>query len=151
MNKQRLPGKGFTLIELMLAVAIMSILAAIALPSYQSSVKKAARSEAKSALANFHADLTRYFSERNTYNGSFDASGKPRIFPAQLPTSGEPKTYNITIVSQRSGLGFLMRATPITGSVVEDDGFLQINEFGVRSWDKNGNGTINSPAEDDWQ
>lgn len=58
---------GFTLIEIMVVVVIISILAMIAYPSYQDSVNKTRRSDAKNALLNAAALQERYFTENNSY------------------------------------------------------------------------------------
>jgi type IV pilus assembly protein PilE len=58
---------GFTLIEVMIVVVIISILAMIAYPSYKDSVNKTRRSDAKTALMNAAALEERHFSENNTY------------------------------------------------------------------------------------
>ena len=58
---------GFTLIELMIAIAIISILAAVAFPSYQSSVLKSKRTDAKSTLMDYAARQELYYSQNNTY------------------------------------------------------------------------------------
>ncbi len=58
---------GFTLIELMLVVAIIGILAAIALPSYQRYVDRAKRTEGQAALQEVAARLERYYSDNNRF------------------------------------------------------------------------------------
>lgn len=68
--------QGFTLIELMIAVAIVGILAAIAYPSYQNSVTKSRRAEGKSLVLDAAAREERYFAQYNSYtNTILGASG----------------------------------------------------------------------------
>lgn len=58
---------GFTLIEVMITVVIISILAAIAVPSYQNSVQKSRRADAKACLIEAAAAQEKYFYQNNTY------------------------------------------------------------------------------------
>jgi type IV pilus assembly protein PilE len=67
MDQARPRSRGFTLIELMIVCAIVAILAAIALPSYLTSVQKSRRTDAKSALMAIAGQMERYFTERGTY------------------------------------------------------------------------------------
>lgn len=60
-------SKGFTLIELMIVVAIVAILAAIAYPSYQNSVQKSRRTDARVALQEAASRQERFYAEGNTY------------------------------------------------------------------------------------
>ena len=58
---------GFTLIELMIVVAVIGILSAVAYPIYTDQVRKGKRAEARAGLANLLQQQERYFTQRNTY------------------------------------------------------------------------------------
>ncbi len=63
---KRLP-RGFTLIELMIVVAVVGILAAVAYPSYQEYVRKARRAEGRTAMMELLQQQERYMTQNNTY------------------------------------------------------------------------------------
>ncbi len=60
-------GQGFTLIELMIALAVVAILAAIAFPSYQDYVTRGKFSEGKSQLADLRVKMEQWFGDNGTY------------------------------------------------------------------------------------
>ncbi len=62
--------RGFTLIELMIVVVVVAILATIALPSYQNSVRKTRRSDAKTALTAMAQTLERCLTQFGSYNSA---------------------------------------------------------------------------------
>ncbi|MBF0211704.1 MAG: prepilin-type N-terminal cleavage/methylation domain-containing protein [Desulfamplus sp.] len=67
--------KGFTLIELMIVVAIIGILAAIAIPNFINYQCKAKQSEAKSNLGTIRSMQEAYFAEKNGYSSSLSKIG----------------------------------------------------------------------------
>jgi type IV pilus assembly protein PilE len=68
---------GFTLVELIIAMVIAAILAAIAIPAYSSYVRKARRTDAKSALLDLASLEERYFSVNNSYTTDSASLGYP--------------------------------------------------------------------------
>ena len=67
--------RGFTLIELMIVVAIVAILASIAYPAYTSSILKGKRAEGRKAVAELLQQQERYMTQRNTYLAFTNAAG----------------------------------------------------------------------------
>lgn len=63
--------RGFTLIELMIAVAVVGILVAIAYPAYNDSVRKSRRAQAKADLAQLATLAERWYTANNSYAGFF--------------------------------------------------------------------------------
>ncbi len=79
MNK---PHSGFTLVELMIAVAIVGILAAIVIPSYADYVRRGKIAEATSQLASMAVKLEQYFQDNRSYAGACVA-GTTAPLPAE--------------------------------------------------------------------
>jgi type IV pilus assembly protein PilE len=128
-NKQ----SGFTLIELIITVAIVSILAGIALPSYFNYVKRAHRADAKTALLTNAQFLERKFTIDNAYRAAGDDIGDVALPVTQSPEFGTA-SYTITLDDAgTTATTFLLKATP-TGKMTNDEcGTLTLNHLGQRS------------------
>lgn len=130
---------GFTLIELMIVVAIIALLAGIAWPSYREHIKSANRADAQGALMGLAQAMEKYFTENGTYAGSH-AYGVPNIFPDLVPLDGgSNKTYRLHIFAANDE-SYTLRAIPINAQA--GDGMLELQSNGVRAWDKDNSGTF---------
>lgn len=97
MKKIRIHG--FTLIELMIAVAVVAILAAIAYPSYIDHVRKARRADAKAALTEAAQKLEAYYARSASYTEDMTKLGYGESGWNRVPTtaSNEQRYYEIRV------------------------------------------------------
>jgi type IV pilus assembly protein PilE len=90
-------SRGFTLIELMIVVAVIAILAAIAYPSYEQHVRKTYRADAQADLMELASFMERFYTENNTYDLTVTTPNTTLPF-SQTPHSGGAR-YNLTLAT----------------------------------------------------
>ena len=95
-------SRGFTLIELMITVAIIAILAAVAVPSYQDYVRRGKITEATSTLADLRIKMEQYYQDNRTY-----------IDGPCAPPAGIAKYFNFECSSGPSEDTYTIKATGI--------------------------------------
>jgi type IV pilus assembly protein PilE len=132
---------GFTLVELMIAVAIVGILSSIAIPSYQDSVRKSRRADAKAALLGFANAMERHFTESNNYcdaggpdggDSCGDAGSDFGTPPTSIfsPNSETATYYNFTIADDVTTSSYNLLATPIGAQADDKCGTLTLTHRG---------------------
>ena len=105
-------ARGFTLIELMIAVAVVAILGAIALPSYQNYVQRGKITEATSSLSELRLRAEKYFADNRTYQnaGATDVGFNETITGARYftydCTAGSAVTFTCTATGSTGMTGF---------------------------------------------
>jgi type IV pilus assembly protein PilE len=138
---KRLKSKlGFTLLELMIVAVVIAVLAAIALPSYQSYVIKARRSDAKEALIRlalhqerFRANFPCYARDiQDALPADSDANGGINLAECQsgglglstIDTFSDEQYYQLSIepaTTDTNAVDFLLKAAPVAGKTQEKD------------------------------
>jgi len=120
INQQRKTScSGFTLVELMIVVVVISVLAAIALPSYLDSVRKSRRADAKTALVQLAQFMERNYSLAQRYDQ--DSAGAPIALPfTQAPVDSPTKYYTLSLNSIARDT-FTLWAKPIPGTSQASD------------------------------
>jgi type IV pilus assembly protein PilE len=113
MPKRRIAG--FTLTELVVTVAVVAILAAIALPSYNSQIRKSRRSDAIQSITNVHLAQEKWRSSQPTYSSSLTALGF-----ASSPFTSTDGFYSVAL-SGASATGYVVTASAVSGKPQESD------------------------------
>lgn len=139
-------SKGFTLIELMVAVAILALLSAIAIPVYTRYSDRTYRSEAMADLLDCAQALERRASQTFDYLGAAAGGADDGALDPAVCQPQSAARYNITIVG--GAANFALTATPI--GEIDDGRIVTYNSNGQRGWDENDNGAIDA-GENDWE
>lgn len=123
MSRQR----GFTLIELMIVVAVIGILAAVAYPSYLDQVRKARRAEAQATLLNIGGKQQQNLLDMRSYRSSI------ADLQVSVPASVQ-LTYSLTVVVGTATVpAFTATAAPIGAQTADKCGTLTLTHRGAKS------------------
>lgn len=123
MSRQR----GFTLIELMIVVAVIGILAAVAYPSYLDQVRKGRRAEAQAALLNIAAKQQQNLLDVRSYRSTL------ADLNVGLPASVQ-QTYTVTLVVGTGTVpSFTATAAPLHSQTADSCGSLSLTDRGTKS------------------
>ncbi len=126
---------GFTLIEVVIAMVIVAVLTAIAIPNYTAYIQRSNRSDARSLLAESALWMERFRTENGTYVGA--------VLPASLsrsPALPAAARYNIT-AGALTVTTYTLTATAVGTMAADVCGNLMLNNLGQRTW-SGGAGTM---------
>jgi type IV pilus assembly protein PilE len=129
-------SRGFTLLELVIACAIVAILAAIAYPSYINSVQKSRRAEATAALLGVASQLERFSTEKGGYALARLGTGLNAVYADHT----ENTYYNLSLANL-TATTYTIRAAPTGAQAADPCGTLTYTEQGIKdvtggSWGK---------------
>jgi type IV pilus assembly protein PilE len=125
---------GFTLLELMIVVAIVAILSAIAYPSYSHYVIKTRRTAAKACLSEFSNFMERYYTTNLRYDQSSDTTPVPIVEPT-LDCEGTQQTGNYYSYNfgTPTASAYTVSAIPTAAQVDPECGTLTLDQGGTRT------------------
>ena len=129
INKTR---QGFTLIELMVSVAIIGILVGIAVPSYSSYIQKSRRTSATTALLDLASREAKYYSTHNAYTTSMTELGYASAGPIAIPDDTS-NYYSLSVAYYSDTTGFTATATPAGTQATDSCENYTIDYFGVKT------------------
>ena len=124
--------KGFTLIEMVVVLAILAIVVSIALPNYQDYLQRSRRSDAMIALEKVANKQEQYYFDSSSYTNSFEDLNVSSLSP-----DGH---YELRTL-------FIARAVPVADGSQFGDGGFERHSTGKEGWDPDGDGVY----ECDWQ
>jgi type IV pilus assembly protein PilE len=130
---------GFSLIELVVALAIFGLLMAIAIPSYKAYVVRSNRVDAESQLMQMAQAMERYYTANDTYKKSsgsiMTAASLENGAYTYSPATGTPiYTLDLDSTATNTDTYYKLKATPVTGKLNAADGNLTIDSLGAKTW-----------------
>ena len=126
--------RGFSLLELMIVVAIVGIIAAFAYPSYLEQIQKTRRADCSGALAGMGNAMERFFTVNSTYLGAAAGgadTGAPAVYPSTCPSDGGTATYNLTIQAV-TGSTYTLQAAPVGVQADDKCGTMTLTNTGLK-------------------
>ena len=139
MKTKTVPTKGFTLIELMIVIAVIAILASIAYPTYLDSTRKSRRADAKAALLELTQFMERVMVENKTYK---PGGSNPTLPFTESPREGSTKYYTLSIATSpaSTATSYTLQAVPKNAQSSDPCGTLTIDNTGAKT--KSGSYTL---------
>lgn len=125
--------RGFTLIEVMVTVAIIAILASIALPAYQNYVLRARRADGREMLQRIASAEERFYTNRNSYTDDLTGAGGLNM----TTTNSEGGHYALGIAVAAGNQSYTLTATPQGSQANDACGNLTVNNVGARGFSGN--------------
>jgi type IV pilus assembly protein PilE len=129
-------NRGFTLVELMITVAILGVVASIALPSYKTHLVKAARVQAQSEMLEMASMQEKIYLNSTSYTANVTTAYNGSAAGGLGRTSGTTNDgkYALSLSVGTGAQTFLLTATPVVGKSQEGNGNLTISETGQKLW-----------------
>ena len=131
MKRNRKSSRGFTLVELMVTVAVISILAAIGYPAYTNYTYKARRTEATGSLLDFATRMERYYADNNAYPVATDDIEVKDIMRSDTADT-EHGYYTLGFAAQ-AAQSYTLQAVPGGAQSSDTCGTFTINSLGARN------------------
>lgn len=119
---------GVTLIELMVVIAVIGIVSAVALPSYNKHVLKSNRSNAQAVLLETAQFMERYYTANNSY---VNASVLTAVVPKGA--TGSAVKYNVSFSVAPTASAYTVQAVPANGQASDSCGTLTVSQTGAQT------------------
>ncbi|HMW22791.1 MAG TPA: type IV pilin protein [Burkholderiaceae bacterium] len=118
-------ARGFTLIEIVITLVVVTLLTTVALPAYREQIAKSRRSDAKASLLTLAQLMERWYTERGTYAGA--TVGGTGIAP-----STSSQGYYTMSISAQDAAGFTIVAAPTAAQTGDACGSFTYTQAGTR-------------------
>lgn len=119
---------GFTLIELMITVAVIAILAGVAYPSYRQHIVRSNRSAAQSAMMDIANREQQFLLANRRYADTAALTAGGYALPSEVATK-----YTLDVAPETTPPGYTITMTPVVGGTQASDGALTLNAQGVKT------------------